>query len=349
MKTVSIANTLIGEGERCFIIAEAGVNHNGDVNLAKKLIDVARDAGADAVKFQTFTAGAVVTEGAEKARYQKEVTGAQESQYQMLKRLELSEETHRQLKGYADEQGILFLSTPYDIRSVDFLAELGIAAFKISSADITNLPLLRHVATKRSPVILSTGMSTLGEVEEALETLERGGIDQIILLHCNFNYPARIEDVNLRAMITLKQAFGFPIGYSDHTTGIEVSLAAVALGAVVIEKHFTLDRHLPGPDHLASLEPSELKEMVTKVRNIERALGSSIKRPSGEEVRNREICRRSIVATMDIPEGTVITSSMLTTKRPGTGIPPKYVAALVGRKAASTIRKDELIEWGDLL
>jgi len=345
MKKVDIANRVIGEGESCFIIAEAGVNHNGDVNLARKLIDVAKDAGADAVKFQTFKAEEVVTRRAEKARYQKKITGAQESQYDMLRKLELSEEEHLALKSYTEKKRIVFLSTPYDKRSVEFLSQLGVAAFKVSSADITNHPLLYHIAEKYLPIILSTGMSTLGEIEEALEAIVSRGNNQVILLHCNFNYPARMEDVNLRAMITLKQAFGFPVGYSDHTMGIEVPLAAVALGAVVIEKHLTLDRQLPGPDHLASLEPAELGEMVAKIRNIEQALGSPIKRPSGGEVQNRESCRRSIVAADDIPQGAVITGGMLAAKRPGTGIPPKYIEALVGLKATCNIQKDDLITW----
>jgi len=346
---VKISNRAVGVGEPCFIIAEAGVNHNGDVNLAKKLIDVAKEAGADVVKFQTFKAENVVTKGTEKANYQKKTTSMEGSQYDMLKKLELSEEDHFKLKDYADSQGIMFLSTPYDKESVDLLLELGVSAIKISSAEITNHPFLAHMAAKNLPIILSTGMSTLGEVEEAVEVIVNSGNEQIILLHCNFNYPTRVEDVNLRAMNTLKEAFGFPVGYSDHTMGIEVSLSAVALGAMVIEKHFTLDRNLPGPDHRASLEPTELKDMIVKIRNIERALGSAVKHPVGEEIQNREISRRSIVATVDIPQGTVITSDMLTAKRPGIGIPPKYVTALVGHKAVATIKKDNPIKWGDLV
>lgn len=342
---IKIANKTIGEGKPCFIIAEAGVNHNGDVNLAKKLIEVAKSAGVDAVKFQTFKTEEVVTRSAQKAQYQKDVTGADESQYDMLKKLELSDEAHRELKSYADERGITFLSTPYDNRSVDFLVELGVPALKVSSADITNLPLLKHISAKRLPVILSTGMATLGEIEDALETLEKGDAKEVILLHCNFNYPARIEDVNLRVMATLEQAFGCLVGYSDHTMGIEVSMAAVALGARVIEKHFTLDRTLPGPDHHASLEPDELKKMVAKIRNIEQALGSSVKRLSSEEVANRLVCRRSIVAASDIQEGTVITSDILTVKRPGTGIQPKHIESIVGLKATRYIHKDELLNW----
>ena len=345
LQLIKIGGRRVGAGEPCFIIAEAGVNHNGRLEMARRLVDIAVQAGADAVKFQTFKAEEVVTKNADKAAYQKETTGTQESQYEMIKKLELSEEKHVKLKGYADEQNILFLSTPYDKPSVDFLSQLGVTAFKISSADITNHPLLSHVAAKKLPIILSTGMSTLGEIEEALEVIANSGNNQVILLHCNFNYPARVEDVNLRAMVTLKQAFGFPVGYSDHTLGIEVSLAAVALGAVVIEKHFTLDRNLPGPDHRASLEPAELKEMVTKIRNIEKALGSGIKQPCGPEIENRLISRRSLVAGTNIKEGTIITREMLKLKRPGTGIPPKYFNNVVGSKAIKSIRQDELITW----
>lgn len=345
MKNFKIGNRLIGEGESCFIIAEAGVNHNGDINLAKKLIDVAKKAGADAVKFQTFKAEEVVTQSAEKAEYQKKTTRAQESHLEMIKKLELSEEDHYTLRSYADQQGITFLSTPYDKHSVDFLVKLGVPALKVSSADITNHPLLSHIAGQNIPIILSTGMSTLGEVEEAVGVVINSGNKQLILLHCNFNYPAKMEDINLRAMITLNQSFGFPVGYSDHTVGIEVPIAAVALGACVIEKHFTLNRNLPGPDHRASLEPAELKEMVTNIRNVERALGSPAKRPSGEEIQNREVCRRSLVAAVDIPQGAIITGDMLAAKRPGTGISPRHVKALVGRKVAVSIKKDELIIW----
>ena len=344
-KRIKIADYVIGEGKSCFIIAEAGVNHNGDVNLARKLVDAAGDAGADAVKFQTFTAEAIVTKGAEKAPYQKEVTDAGESQYDMLKKLELSAEAHRELKDYAEKHGIILLSTPYDSYSVDFLAELGVAAFKVSSADITNLPLLAHIASRKLPVILSTGMATLEEIEDALVTLKKNGCNDIVLLHCVFNYPARIEDVNLRVMATLEKAFSLPVGYSDHTMGIEVSLAAVALGARIIEKHFTLDRKLPGPDHHASLEPGELKEMVAGIRNIEKAMGSPVKRISAAEEQNRMVCRRSIVAARDIPEGTVITGDMLAAKRPGTGIAPGNLEKIIGTKAIRHIKKDELLNW----
>jgi N-acetylneuraminate synthase len=342
---IKIANRVIGEGEPCFIIAEAGVNHNGDVNLAKKLVDAAADAGADAVKFQTFTAETIVTRNAEKAPYQKEVTGTGESQYAMLKKLELSAEAHRELKRYAEKKGIIFLSTPYDSSSVDFLIQLGVVAFKVSSADITNLPLLAHMAARKLPVILSTGMATLEEIEDALATLQKNVGKEVALLHCVFNYPARAEDVNLRVMATLEKAFNLPVGYSDHTMGIEVSLAAVALGARIIEKHFTLDRTLPGPDHRASLEPGELREMVAGIRNVEKALGSPVKRISAAEEQNRLVCRRSIVAASDIPEGTAITGDMLATKRPGTGIAPGNLEKIIGAKATRRIKKDELITW----
>ena len=345
MVKVKIADRVIGEGEPCFIIAEAGVNHNGDVGLAHRMIDAAIEAGADAVKFQTFKTEQVVTKDAEKAEYQKKTTGPKGSLYEILKKLELSKEAHHELKNHADQQGIIFLSTPYDSDSVDFLVKLTVPALKVSSADITNHPLLSHIATQNIPIILSTGMSSLEEVEEAVEVIANSGNKQIILLHCNFNYPARVEDINLRAMDTLKQAFGFPVGYSDHTMGVEVSLAAVALGAVVIEKHFTLDRNLPGPDHLASLEPAELKDLVSKIRNVESALGTTTKQPTGEEIQNRKISRRSLVAALDIPQGTVINPDMLAAKRPGTGLSPKYAKDLVGRKATVTIKEDELITW----
>jgi len=343
--SIKIANRTIGEGKPCFIIAEAGVNHNGDIKLAKQLIDVAKKAGADAVKFQTFTAEKVSTRYAEKAEYLKKTTNKEESHYEILRKQELSEKAHVELKKYADSQKIIFLSTPYDKESVELLVRLGIPALKVSSADITNYPLLTHIACQKLPVILSTGMSTLGEIEDAVRVVKNTGNEQLILLHCNFNYPARIEDINLMAMNTLKQAFGFPVGYSDHTMNFEVSLAAITLGAVVIEKHFTLNRNLPGADHRASLEPCELKDMIARIRNVELALGSPEKRPTGEEIPNRKISRRSIVAAISIPKGIVITDNMIDTKRPGTGISPKYFAGIVGLKTISDIKKDELITW----
>lgn len=255
-----------------FIIGEAGVNHNGDINLAKQLIDVAKEASVDAVKFQTFTTERIVTKYAEKASYQKRTTREEESLYDILAKLELSEKAHFELKDYADKRGIAFLSTPYDQGSVDLLVRLGVSALKISSADITNHPLLAYVAIQGLPIILSTGMSTLDEVKDAVNVIVGAGNRRLTLLHCTFSYPTRVEDVNLRAIHTLRLAFGFPVGYSDHTVGITVSIAAVAMGATVIEKHFTLDRNLPGPDHPASLEPTELKNMVDGIREVESAL-----------------------------------------------------------------------------
>jgi len=349
MKKVSIANRLVGEGEPCFIIAEAGVNHNGDVNLAKKLIEVAKESGADAVKFQAFKAEELVIKGAEKAEYQKRTTGKEESQFEMIKRLELSEEVHFELKDYADSQGIVFLSTPYDEGSVDFLVKLGVSALKISSADITNHPLLSHIAAKNLPLILSTGMSSLGEVEEAVEVIVSGGNQQIILLHCVSCYPAKIEDVNLRAIKTLRQTFRLPVGLSDHTLGITIPIAAVALGACVIEKHFTLDKNLPGPDHRASLEPEELKGMVKAIKDVEKALGNGIKRLTVAEEENKKAARRSLVTRVDIPAGAVITEEMLDIKRPGNGIEPKYINLIIGRRAKETIGSGEVITFSKVM
>lgn len=331
---------------RTFIIAEAGVNHNGDIKLAKKLINVAKDAGADAVKFQTFKAENVVIKNAEKAEYQKETTGIRESQYDMIKKLELTEEDFRELADYAKKEGILFLSSPFDKESVDLLYELDVPAFKVASGEITNFPLLKYIAKKEKPIILSTGMSTLGEVEEALNVIRSEGVRDVVLLHCVSNYPAKIEDINLRAMETLKHAFKVPVGFSDHTLDITASIAAVALGACVIEKHFTLDRKLLGPDHKASLEPNELKEMVKTIRDLEKALGDGIKRPTKDEVEIKRVARRSIVAKEDMSKGIIITEDMLDVKRPGTGIPPKYMEMIVGRKAKENIKKDEIIAMG---
>ncbi|ODS41275.1 MAG: N-acetylneuraminate synthase [Candidatus Altiarchaeales archaeon WOR_SM1_79] len=340
---VKIGDRNIGGGEPCFIIAEAGVNHNGSMELAKKMIKVARDADADAVKFQTFKAEDVVTKDAEKAKYQKETTGSEESQYEMIKKLELKKDDFKELADYAKNKGIIFLSSSFDKESVNLLDEINVPAFKIASGEITNFPLLKHVAKKRRPIILSTGMSTLGEVEEALNVIRGDGVKDVILLHCVSNYPARIDDANLKAMETLKQAFKLPVGFSDHTLGITASIAAVALGACVIEKHFTLDRNLPGPDHKASLEPDELKEMVNAIRDAEKALGDGIKRPTKDEEEIKKVARKSIVAKIGIPEGTILTENILDIKRPGTGIEPKYWHFIVGTRAKKDINKDEII------
>jgi N,N'-diacetyllegionaminate synthase len=346
---VKISDRLIGDGEPCFIIAEAGVNHNGKVTLAKKLIDAASRAGADAVKFQTFRAENVITTGAAKAAYQKKSTGARESQLEMVKKLELAEKEFKDLYIYARKKGIMFVSTPFDNGSVDFLDKLGVPAFKISSGEITNLPFLKYIAAKGKPMILSSGMSTLAEVKEALKAIQAGGAENIILLHCVSCYPARIEDTNLRVMETLRRTCKLPVGLSDHSQGITIPVAAAALGACVIEKHFTLDRTLPGPDHKASLEPDELKAMVQAIRDVEKAMGSGKKEITPGEKDVKKAARRSIVAAQDIPAGTIITDAMLAFKRPGTGIEPKRIATVIGRKTKENIRRDELIKLRKLL
>ena len=343
MKIVNIAGRLVGEDEPCFIIAEAGVNHNGDVNLARKLIEVAKDAGADAVKFQTFKAEDVVTKSAEKAPYQKESTGAGESQFEMIKKLELKTKDFEELSNYAQKRGMVFLSSPFDKGSVDLLDGMCVPAFKIGSGEITNFPLLKHIARKKKPVILSTGMAVLGEIEEALTAIRQEDLDAIILLHCVSCYPTKIEDVNLKVLETLRQAFRLPVGLSDHTLGNITPIAAVALGACAIEKHVTLDKKLPGPDHSASLEPGELKEMVKAIRDVEKALGDGIKRLTVEEEENKKAARRSIVARVDIPTGAVITEEMLDVKRPGIGLEPKFINLIIRKKANENIMSGEVI------
>ncbi len=342
---LNIEEKRVGSQNPCFIIAEAGVNHNGNIVLAKKLIDAAVEAGADAVKFQTFKAENIVTPTAEKADYQKHTTGAGESQYEMIKKLELSETDFRDLSDYAKEAGIIFLSTPFDEESVDLLDHIGIPAFKVPSGEITNFPLLKKVAQKSKPIILSTGMATLGEVEEALNYLKKHGAEEIVLLHCTTSYPAPVMSVNLRAMETLRCAFQVPVGYSDHTEGITIPIAAAAMGACVIEKHFTLDRTLPGPDHQASLEPQELAAMVKAVRDVELARGNGIKGPTEEEEAIKRVARRSIVAKRDIHMGDVLTEDDLATKRPGIGIEPRYLDSVVRMKARVPIRRDQVIQW----
>lgn len=345
MNQIEIDGRTVGEGKSCFIIAEAGVNHNGNIDCAKKLIDTAKWAGADAVKFQIFKAEDIVTPQAEKAEYQKNTTGQYESQFEMIKRLELSEDEFRYLASYARERDILFLSTPFSFTSVDLLEEMGISAYKIASGEITNFPLLEHIARKGKPIILSTGMSTLEEIGEALKAINEAGEQRVVLLHCVTSYPVRIEDINLRAMETIGKAFSLPVGLSDHTLGKTSSIAAVAMGACMIEKHFTLCRNLPGPDHKASLEPAELKELAEAVRDVEKAMGSGIKRPTMEEEKIKLIARRSIVAATEIPKDSMITRDMLDIKRPGTGIAPNNLMAIVGKRAKDEIPKDSLITW----
>lgn len=332
---------------RCFIIAEAGVNHNGDVDIARQLIDAAYDAGADAVKFQTFKADNLVTKNAPKANYQKETTGGG-NQYEMLKKLELSLEEHTLLKNYCEFKGIMFLSTPFDFESVNLLEQIDVPLYKISSGDLTNIPLISYVANKNKPVILSTGMSNLGEVEEAVEAIKECGNDNIILLHCTSNYPTTYEDVNLNAMITMKSAFKLSVGYSDHTLGIEIPVAAVAMGAKVIEKHFTLDKNMNGPDHRASLNPQELKIMVKSIRNIEKAFGDGIKRCNKNEKNTKNAARKSIVAAKEIKEGEKITYDNITFKRPENGLSPSYVKFVVGKNAVCSIEKDEIVTFRNI-
>ena len=326
------------------IIAEAGVNHNGSLELAKKMALAAKKAGADIVKFQTAIPELVISKFAEKAEYQKEQTGAQESQLDMCRRIHFGFDGHEELKRYCDEIGIEYLSTPFDLPSIDFLNTLGLSVWKIPSGEITNLPYLEKIAATKKPVILSTGMSTLSEIEDALSVLEEGGTEQITLLHCNTEYPTPFEDANLTAMYDLQEQFGLPVGYSDHTTGYEADIAAAALGACVIEKHFTLDRNMEGPDHKASLEPDELAAMVRAVRNVEKALGDGKKHVSPSEAKNKAIARKSIVAAKPIQKGEVFTEENITTKRPGDGVSPMRWHEVLGKTAKRDFAEDEKIE-----
>ena len=329
-----------------FIIAEAGVNHNGYIVLAKKLIDSAYEAGADAVKFQTFKAEKLISKNAPKAEYQKQTTDSNESQYDMIKKLELDVETHRELLSYCKRKNIIFLSTPFDLDSIDLLNKLGLNIFKIGSGEITNLPYLRKIGSLKKKVIISTGMSDLGEIEDALNILISSGTskENITVLHCNTEYPTPIEDVNLKAMLTIKNAFDIKVGYSDHTLGIEIPIAAVAIGATVIEKHFTLDKTMEGPDHKASLEPHELKQMVRSIRNIEKAIGDGIKKPSLSEKKNINIARKSIVASKEIKKGEIFSENNLTVKRPGNGISPMRWDEFIGKVSTNDYNADDLIE-----
>ena len=330
-----------------FIIAEAGVNHNGDLALALKMVDAASKAGANAIKFQTFRAETLVTRSALKASYQKNTTGTAETQFEMLKKLELDLDAHKLLMTRCREQQIGFLSTPFDLNTIDLLAGIGLTTWKIPSGEITNLPYLRKIGSLGQKIILSTGMADLGEIEDALNVLESAGTprNKITILHCNTEYPTPMRDVNLRAMLTIKHAFpGIQIGYSDHTEGIEVPIAAVAMGATVIEKHFTLDKKKPGPDHRASLEPDELSAMVRSIRNIEIALGNGIKSPSPSELKNLTIARKSIVAAQTITIGELFTENNLTVKRPGSGINPMRWEEIVGKRANRSYIEDELVD-----
>ncbi len=333
-----------------FIIAEAGVNHNGDISIAKQLVDAAVNAGADAVKFQSFKAENLASKSSPKARYQLATTSKEESHQQMLRRLELSQEDTIKLMEYCLGNGIIFMSTPFDIESARFLKELKMPIWKLSSGAITDYPLLKEVGSYKGHIILSTGMATMREVSEAISVLEENGAEKrfITLLHCNTEYPTPFQDVNLKAMISLKEAFGVDIGYSDHTLGIEVPVAAVALGALVIEKHLTLDRSMEGPDHRASMETEEFKTMIKAIRNIELALGDGIKRPSKSEEKNIVIARKSIVASRQIEVGEAFSDENITCKRPGNGISPMKWPNLLGRKAKRKYLPDELIDAFEL-
>jgi len=331
---------------KTFIIAEAGVNHNGSLERAIQMVDVAVESGADAVKFQTFKAEKVIAINAPKAGYQIKASGSAETQLEMVKKLELDEAAHVKLYQYCQEKNIQFLSTPFDLESIDLLNRMGLEIFKIPSGEITNLPYLRKMGALNKRLILSTGMADLGEIEDALNVLTDSdtSLENITVLHCNTEYPTPFEDVNLSAMLTIRYAFpGIAVGYSDHTIGIEVPIAAVAMGAAVIEKHFTLDRNLPGPDHKASLEPDDLKAMVQAIRNTEKALGNGIKRPSPSEVKNKLIVRKSLVATQPIKTGELFSADNITAKRPGAGISPMRWDEVFGQIAQKDYEKDELV------
>jgi N-acetylneuraminate synthase/N,N'-diacetyllegionaminate synthase len=345
---VTIGGRPVGPGAPCFVVAEAGVNHNGDLELALRLVDAAAAARADAVKFQTFRAEAVAAPSAPKAGYQLESTGAGESQLEMLRGLELAPDAYAELKRRAEERGLVFLSSPFDHESVELLDELDVAAFKIASGEVTNTALLADVGRRGRPVILSSGTADVGEVEEAVATLRAAGARELVVLHCVSAYPAPAEGANLLAMATLAERLGLPVGFSDHTEGDEVALAAAALGACVLEKHFTLDRSLPGPDHHASLEPPELAELVRRVRRVEAAVGDGVKRPTELERANARVVRRSLAAARDLAAGTTLDEGMLEALRPGTGIAPSRLPDVVGRRLRRDLARGELLDPADL-
>lgn len=351
INSVKIGDNMLGPGNRCFIIAEAGVNHNGDMRLAHKLIDAAVKAGADAVKFQHFITEEVITSDTPKAGYQIETTGGENGQYKMLKALELTADNQAELKKHCTEAGILYLCTPYENLSVDILDKMDVAAFKIASTDTTNIPFLKYIASKGRPVILSTGMSTLEEVEQAVDALSTAGLDgQIIILHCTAEYPAPINEVNLRAILTMQQVFSCPVGFSDHTPDLGASPWAVALGACVIEKHFTLDRNMSGPDHRASLEPDEFADLARTIRQVEASLGDGVKQPMPCELKNKLVMQKSLVAREAIGAGEIITADKLTCKRPAMGLSPSWFDRIVGKRAVEDILEDtmlslSMIEW----
>jgi N-acetylneuraminate synthase/N,N'-diacetyllegionaminate synthase len=342
-KSIKIENRVIGERFPCFIIAEAGVNHNGKLDLAKKMVEVAAEAGVDAIKFQTFRAEKIVSQFTPKAEYQKRQTDLNESQLEMLKKYELGWEEFKILADFTRQKNLIFLSSPFDEESADFLEEIGVSAYKIPSGEITNLPLLQHIAQKKKPILLSTGMATLGEVEAAVEVLKSSGATEIALLHCVSNYPTSLKEVNLRVMESLRSAFRLLIGFSDHTLGVTASLAAVAMGASIIEKHFTLDKKMPGPDHQASLSPKELKKLVQGIREVEEALGDGVKKLTAEEKEIKRVIRKKIVARRNLPAGTVISFDCIALKRSPEGLDPQYLELIFERKTKVQIARDEPI------
>lgn len=347
MKTVRIGNREVGDYQSVFVIAEAGSNHNRDMAQAKKLIDVAAEAGADAVKFQTFSAETLYSKKTPSMSYLKKGGLLKEGQtvFDLLKQNELPREWQKDLSDYCRAKGVIFLSTPFDLKAVDELEKLNVPAYKIASYEITHLPLLEHAAKTGKPIILSTGMADLTDIEAALAVIYGTGNRQVILLHCAINYPPRFEDVHLRAMDTMRSAFQVPVGFSDHTTGIAVDIAAAARGACAIEKHYTTDRRLPGPDHPFAIEPQELKAMVQGIREVEKALGSPVKRRTAAEEEMYKLGRRSLVASRRIPKGTVVTREMIEVKRPGFGIPTREMHTLIGRTAKIDIDEDEILTW----
>ncbi|HTL46688.1 MAG TPA: N-acetylneuraminate synthase [Verrucomicrobiae bacterium] len=347
MKTVKIGAREVGDGQSVFVIAEAGSNHNRDFNQAKKLIDVAAQAGADAVKFQTFSAETLYSKKTPSMSYLTKggLLKEGETVFDLLKKNELPREWQKDLAAYCREKGVIFLSTPFDLKAVDELEKLNVPAYKIASYEITHLPLLEHAAKTGKPMIVSTGMADLTDIEQALDVIYATGNRQVILLHCAINYPPKFEDVHLRAMKTMREAFQVPVGFSDHTTGIAVDLAAAALGACAIEKHYTTDRKLPGPDHPFAIEPQELKAMVQGIREVEKALGSPVKRRTAAEEEMYKLGRRSLVAARKISKGTQITREMIEVKRPGFGIPTKEMHAIVGRTAKVDIDEDDILVW----
>jgi len=335
----------ISTNQKTFIIAEIGVNHNGDMEQARKLINEAKYSGADAVKFQSYNTEKICTKNTKKSKYQLETTNKKETFYEMLKSLELNKRDHVILKNYAEKNGIIFFSTPLDIESVDLLDSLNVPLFKIASGDINNLPLIDYVASKNKPMIVSTGRSTIEDINDCINTINKQKNKRVAILQCVSNYPASFEDLNLNTIITLKNKFNLPIGFSDHSVGIEASIAAVALGASIVEKHLTLDKNDIGPDHRASIEPSEFKNMVNAIRNTELALGNGIKRPMKSELWGRINVRKGLVANQNIPKGKTLTNEMISVKRPGDGIKPKYFEDLIGKITLTDIKKDESIKW----